>query len=213
MVRQQTWQKIINSVAVGSKPDWDMRIGTDKPACRKFHQIDAHVSTNEVVPACQPVGQAFMDHVNLRQVVRLERLPETRGSRLPLRRVFRLWIGIGSLWNLDGLRLQSNGSPRLASCHCQSPHHLTGGGAITRNASSKSLPPEESWIPMNLQTRHRTISNGRGRSMPSAPRWTPPFLTHFLALCQARIVLPQFHRSLKLGAQIHPRDSQEPGSG
>src|SRR6185369_2096230 len=29
---------------------------------------------------------------------------ETRGSRLPLRRVFRLWIGIGSLGNLDGPR-------------------------------------------------------------------------------------------------------------
>jgi orotate phosphoribosyltransferase-like protein len=28
---------------------------------------------------------------------------ETRGSRLPLRGVIRLGIGIGSLWNLDGL--------------------------------------------------------------------------------------------------------------
>src|SRR5450631_62353 len=33
-----------------------------------------------------------------------ERLRETRGSRLPLRRVLRLWIGIGSLWNLGGPR-------------------------------------------------------------------------------------------------------------
>jgi len=28
----------------------------------------------------------------------------TRGSRLPLGGVLRLWIGIGSLWNLDGAR-------------------------------------------------------------------------------------------------------------
>ena len=71
---------------------------------------------------------------------------------------------------------------------------------------------DRSWIPMNLQTRHRAISNGRGPSMPSAPRWTPPFLTRLLASCQRRIVLPQFHRLPKLGTQIHPRDSQEPGS-
>ena len=50
----------------GSNPDWGLRIGTDKSALRRFHQIDAHVSTNEVVPAGQPVGQAFMDHVHLR---------------------------------------------------------------------------------------------------------------------------------------------------
>jgi hypothetical protein len=31
-----------------------------------------------------------------------ERLWETRGSRLPLRGVIRLRIGLGSLWNLDG---------------------------------------------------------------------------------------------------------------
>jgi hypothetical protein len=76
----------------GSNPDWDMRIGTDNSACRKFHQKYAHVSTNEVVPACQPLGQAFMDHVNLRQVVRPERLWGIRGSRLPLRGVIRLGI-------------------------------------------------------------------------------------------------------------------------
>ena len=45
--------------------------------------------------------------VNLRPVVRPERLWETRGSRLPLRGVIRLWIGIGSLWNLDGPRRRS----------------------------------------------------------------------------------------------------------
>jgi hypothetical protein len=45
--------------------------------------------------------------VNLRPVVRPERLWETRGSRLPLRRVFRLWIGIGSFWNMDGPRRRS----------------------------------------------------------------------------------------------------------
>jgi hypothetical protein len=44
-----------------------------------------------------------MGHGNLRQVVRPERLLETRGSRLPLRGVIRLRIGIGSLWGLDGL--------------------------------------------------------------------------------------------------------------
>ena len=38
---------------------------------------------------------------------RSDRLRETRGPRLPLRRVFRLWIGIGSLWNLDGPRRSS----------------------------------------------------------------------------------------------------------
>jgi hypothetical protein len=45
-----------------------------------------------------------MEHVNLRQVVRPERLWEARGSRLPLRGVIRLRIGIGSLGNLDGPR-------------------------------------------------------------------------------------------------------------
>src|SRR5450755_5067627 len=78
-----------------------MRISTEKSACRKFHQIDALVSANGLVPACQSSSQAFMDHVNLRQVVRPERLWETRGSRLPLRGVIRLRIGIGSLWNLE----------------------------------------------------------------------------------------------------------------
>lgn len=43
-----------------------------------------------------------MDHVNLRQVVRPRGLWETRSSRLPLRGVIRLWIGIGCPWNLDG---------------------------------------------------------------------------------------------------------------
>jgi hypothetical protein len=55
------------------------------------------VSRNGVVPACQPPGQAFMDHVNLQQVVRPEQLWETGGSRLPLRGVIRLGIGLGSL--------------------------------------------------------------------------------------------------------------------
>jgi hypothetical protein len=40
------------------------------------------------------------------QVVCPERLRETRGSRLPLRGVIRLWIGIGSLGNLDGMQGQ-----------------------------------------------------------------------------------------------------------
>jgi hypothetical protein len=48
-----------------------------------------------------------MDHVNLRQVVHPERLWESRGSRLPLRGVIRLWIAIGSLQNLDGPRRRS----------------------------------------------------------------------------------------------------------
>jgi hypothetical protein len=61
-------------------------------ACIGSFTRDALVSTNGVVPACQPPGQAFMDHVNLWQVVRLERLWETRGSRLPLRGVIGLWI-------------------------------------------------------------------------------------------------------------------------
>jgi hypothetical protein len=47
-------------------------------------------------------GQAFMDYVALWQVVCPEQLRETRGFRLPLRGVIRLWIGIGSLLNLDG---------------------------------------------------------------------------------------------------------------
>ena len=58
------------------------------------------LSTNGVVPACQPPGPAC-------QAVRLERLWETRGSRLPLRGVIRLWIAIGSLWNLDRPRQRS----------------------------------------------------------------------------------------------------------
>ena len=41
-------------------------------------------------------ARAFIDRVNLRQVVRPERLWETGGSRLPLRGVIRLWIGTGS---------------------------------------------------------------------------------------------------------------------
>jgi hypothetical protein len=44
------------------------------------------------------------DYVNLRQVGRPKRLWETRGSRLPLRGVIRLSIGIGSVRNLDGPR-------------------------------------------------------------------------------------------------------------
>ena len=62
---------------------------------------DALVSTNGVVPATQPPGQAFIDHVNLRQVVRPDLLWETRGSRLPLRGVIGLWIDTSSLRNLD----------------------------------------------------------------------------------------------------------------
>jgi hypothetical protein len=75
------------------------------------------VSTNGVVPATQPPGQAFIDHVNLRQVVRPERLWETRGSGLPLRGVIGLWIAIGSLLNLDRPRRRgpSGRGPRAVS--------------------------------------------------------------------------------------------------
>jgi hypothetical protein len=41
-----------------------------------------------------------------------EQLWETRGSRLPLPGVFRLWIGIGSLGNLDGPRRRPAGRNR-----------------------------------------------------------------------------------------------------
>jgi hypothetical protein len=65
-----------------------------------------HVHAN-VFRRNEEVGKSShgpMDHWNLRQVVCFERLWETRGSRLPLRGVIRLRIGIGSLWNLDGPR-------------------------------------------------------------------------------------------------------------
>jgi hypothetical protein len=55
-----------------SNPDWDMRIDSDNSACRKFQQKEVRLSTNEVVHACQPLGQAFMNHGNLRQVIRPE---------------------------------------------------------------------------------------------------------------------------------------------
>jgi hypothetical protein len=57
------------------------------------------------------------DYVNLRQVGRPKRLWETRGSRLPLRGVIRLWIGIGSVRNLDGPRRRgpSGRGPRAVS--------------------------------------------------------------------------------------------------
>ena len=45
--------------------------------------------------------EQFQKGVNLRQVVGPEQLWETRGSSLPLHGVIGLWIGIGSLWNLD----------------------------------------------------------------------------------------------------------------
>jgi hypothetical protein len=78
--------------------------------------MDALVSTNGVVPAHQPPGQAFIDHVNLRQVVRPERLWETRGSRLPLRGVIRLWISVGSLLEHRPRRRSPTGrGPRAVS--------------------------------------------------------------------------------------------------
>lgn len=43
-----------------------------------------------------------MGRGNLRQVAGPERLWETHGAGLPLRGVIRLWIGLGSLWNLNG---------------------------------------------------------------------------------------------------------------
>ena len=60
---------------------------------------------------------------DLRQVVRLERLWETRGSRLPLRGVIRLWIAIGSLWNLDRPRQRSptGRGPRAVSAEASRP--------------------------------------------------------------------------------------------
>ena len=61
---------------------------------------NASGNANQRIPTMNKFTKAAAD-VNLRQVVRPERLWETRGSRLPLRSVFRLWIGIGTLWNLD----------------------------------------------------------------------------------------------------------------
>ena len=47
-----------------------------------------------------------VDVSNLRNNL-VEQLWETRGSRLPLRGVIGLWIGSGSLWNLDRPRQRS----------------------------------------------------------------------------------------------------------
>ena len=56
------------------------------------------------------------DPCDLRQVARLEQLWEARGSRLPLRGLVRLWIGIGALWNLNGPRRSPTGrGPRAVS--------------------------------------------------------------------------------------------------
>jgi hypothetical protein len=90
-------------------------------ACGKFHLIDALVSMNGVVAACQRAGQAFIDHVTLRQVVHPEQLWETRGPSLPLRGVMRLWIGIGSLWNLDGSRRRSPTGRGPRAVHAEIP--------------------------------------------------------------------------------------------
>jgi hypothetical protein len=82
------------------------RSGTAKTChCDRGRPIDEHVYKNSHV---------FIDHVNLRQVVCAERLWETRGSRLPLRGVIGLWIGVGSLWNLDGPRRSPTGRGRRA---------------------------------------------------------------------------------------------------
>jgi hypothetical protein len=52
-------------------------------------------------------SHGLVDHGNLRQVVRPERLWKTRGSGLPVRGMIRLWIGIGCPWNLDRPRRRS----------------------------------------------------------------------------------------------------------
>src|SRR5882672_4992642 len=65
------------------------------------------------------------DYVNLRQVGRPKRLWETRGSRLPLRGVIRLWIDIGSVRSLMGR-----------------------GGAVQRGEGRVRSAPRSGWVGM-----------------------------------------------------------------
>ena len=74
-----------------------------------------------------------VDVSNLRNNL-VEQLWGTRGSRLPLRGVIRLWIAIGSLWNLDRPRQRSP----------------TGRGSRAVSAASVTLPAS------GLQRRPKT---------------------------------------------------------
>ena len=79
--------------------------GRFSPPHAKWHCENlSSITSGRSMDTFARAATVFIDHVNLRQVVRPGRLWETRGSRLPLRGVIRLWIGIGSLGHLDGPR-------------------------------------------------------------------------------------------------------------
>jgi hypothetical protein len=71
--------------------------------CRKFHQMDACVQERSS-PRLSTTRPGLYGPCESAAGSTPERLWETHGFRLPLRGVIRLWIGLGSLWNLDGPR-------------------------------------------------------------------------------------------------------------